>query len=872
MSLINIIFIASTVVLAVTCLFKLRTSQANHSKLLEKTEESFEELVSSRGVPIAHLSEEAQLLASQSCATHTSKKGKLISFEESAVLLLRSVDSIVSPFNSAAYKSVPAILTTIGILGTFVGITLGLGSLGGMSNDSSKLVEQAMGLIEGLGTAFLTSIAGMAASFLFMLYLSWAIAAQAKRRNALLLKIQQSSKLISGNDLLHQLVEHQKESKSDLLDFSELTSAIQQLVAKPSAMSATEYQDISSRNSQAVEASLDKLKSALSLELKSLQQDEQLLANTISQNISESLKTELTAPISQELSKITAKVGAIDTLVDKTVTHDQLEESLSRSVTAPTTQKLDEIVTENRQINEAMFSLSNVLESLSKSQASPLTEEQLVSALNRELEQPIGMRLDQSIQASGELNINVTELVETTSKLVSSSLTQAQLSKALQDEVQSPLSTRLDQSIQASGELNINVAELVETTSKLASSSLTQEQLSKALQDEVQNPISTLLDQSNVTAAEIKLGIEELSRSRMEEFEHLVEKMGEEVVEPVTSELSETNKVVSRFADVTDDLTKQVEVSNAEMTKATAELVKFQTDTLGKLDSFAGSLDRSLNEFAENSTKALSEISEEVTGIVKLGNESIEKQTVAFSTIIADSKEMFNEQATTLRSVGDESAKLMSTARQELETGLGDIDSKVSRMSSTVQTELESFRDAYQASLTHYFTEQNRLLDESLNEQKSGLNDVVDNFRGVFEEEYTKRKELLEDLDKQFIQLAEAAERVQSMAKAMGLEKASWASEIQLVQQSIGRQVADLGKAFAESSTQFAAVASQMRPEMDDYFKRANKSVEEYFTVFDATSSRIYGRLDRAVDLMSTVIEEAQHEKAALTDKKGQVA
>ncbi|GAM73606.1 putative membrane protein [Vibrio ishigakensis] len=657
-------------------------------------------------------------------------------------------------------------------MGTFVGITLGLGSLGGMSNDSSKLVEQAMGLIEGLGTAFLTSIAGMAASFLFMLYLSWVIAAQAKRRNTLLLKMQQSSKLMSGNDLLHQLVEHQKESKSDLLDFSELTSAIQQLVAKPSAMSAAEYQEISSRNSHSLEVSLDKLKSALSHELKSLQQDEQLLANAISHKFSESLKTEVTAPISQELSTITTKVGAIDTLVDKTLTHDQLEESLVRSVTAPTTHKLDEIVTENRQINEAMFSLSNVLESLSQSQASPLTEEQLINALQVELQQPLNTRLDQS----------------------------------------------------------------------------------------------------NSTAAEIKHGIEELSRSRMEEFEHLVEKMGEEVVEPVTSELSETNKVVSRFADVTDDLTKQVEVSNSEMTKATAELVKFQTDTLGKLDSFAGSLDRSLNEFADSSTKALSEISEEVTGIVKLGNESIEKQTIAFSTIIADSKDMFDEQATTLRSVGDESAKLMSSARQELETGLGDIDSKVSRMSNTVQTELESFRDAYQASLTEYFEEQNRLLDESLNEQKSGLNEVVDNFRGVFEEEYTKRKELLEDLDKQFIQLAEAAERVQSMAKAMGLEKASWASEIQLVQQSIGRQVADLGKAFAESSTQFAAVASQMRPEMDDYFKRANKSVEEYFTAFDATSSRIYGRLDRAVDLMSTVIEEAQHEKAALVVKKEQVA
>ncbi|GEM77847.1 hypothetical protein VSU01S_00920 [Vibrio superstes NBRC 103154] len=756
-------------------------------------------------------------------------------------------------------------------MGTFVGITLGLGALDGMSKDSSKLVEQAMGLMEGLGTAFLTSIAGMAASFIFMIILSWAIATQAKKRNALLLEIQQSSKLISGNDLLHQLVEHQKESKNDLADFSGLISAIQQLVAKPSALSASEYQEISARNTEIVEGRIDELKSAVSHELQSLQQDEQLLAKTIAQSLSDSLKTEVTQPIAHELSAITTKVSVIDALVEKTVTQEQFEESLSHSVTVPTVHKLEEVITENRQMNEAMFALSSVLENFSESQATPLTEEQLVDALKKELAEPIGIRLSQNNQTTHEVSEGISELSVVMSQLVNSTLTQEQLINAMQAELEQPIRARLDQNNQTAHEISEGISELTEITSLMKGSALTYQQLSKVLQDEVQNPLSSRLDQNNETANEIKLGIEDLSRSRMEEFEHLVEKMGEEVVLPVTSELSETNKIVSRFADVTDELTTQVGESNIEMAKATAELVKFQNDTLGKLDSFAGSLDRSLNEFADNSTKALSEISEEVTGIVKLGNESIEKQTKAFSTIIADSKEMFDEQANTLRTVGDESAKLMSCARQELEAGLGDIDSKVARMSNTVQTELESFRDAYQANLTHYFEEQNRLLDDSLNEQKSGLNQVVENFRGVFEEEYTKRKELLNDLDQQFKQLADAADRVQSMAKAMGLEKATWASEIQLVQQSIGRQVTELGKAFSESSSQFVAVASQIRPEMDDYFKRANKSVEEYFSSFDATSSRIYGRLDRAVDLMSTVIEEAQHEKAELADKKEQV-
>ncbi|MDP5130933.1 MAG: hypothetical protein NWQ54_08610, partial [Paraglaciecola sp.] len=78
---------------------------------------------------------------------------------------------------------------------------------------------------------------------------------------------------------------------------------------------------------------------------------------------------------------------------------------------------------------------------------------------------------------------------------------------------------------------------------------------------------------------------------------------------------------------------------------------------------------------------------------------------------------------------------------------------------------------------------------------------------------------------------------------------------------SVGRQMAQLGLTFASASEEFKALSSQMRPEMDDYFKRANKSVSEYFNSFDATSSRIYSRLDSAVDLMMTVIQEAKQEK-----------
>ena len=300
------------------------------------------------------------------------------------------------------------------------------------------------------------------------------------------------------------------------------------------------------------------------------------------------------------------------------------------------------------------------------------------------------------------------------------------------------------------------------------------------------------------------------------------------------------------------------------MSKATATVENFELHTLKKLNDFAQSMDHSLNDFAINSTAALNSITQEVKGIVELGNASIEKQTASFSQMVSDSEVIFTQQSQTLIDLGANSAALMATARQELEAGLGDIDSKVINMSSTIQLELESFREEYQQKLTHYFNQQNTLLDHSLNAQRDGLNEVVGNFKAVFEDEYNKRSDLIEDLNTHHKQMIDVIERVQTMAKSLGLENTSWVDTLQLQSQHIGRQMADLGLVFSSASEEFKSLTGQMRPEMDDYFKRANKSAGEYFSSFDATSSRIYTRLDSAVDLMITVMEEAKQEKENL--------
>lgn len=65
----------------------------------------------------------------------------------------------------------PTLMTSLGILGTFVGVVIGL-----LHFDTSKIDESIPALLEGLKTAFLTSIFGMTAAMMFNVLDAWLFA------------------------------------------------------------------------------------------------------------------------------------------------------------------------------------------------------------------------------------------------------------------------------------------------------------------------------------------------------------------------------------------------------------------------------------------------------------------------------------------------------------------------------------------------------------------------------------------------------------------------------------------------------------------------------------------------------------------------
>ncbi|MGL5665288.1 MAG: hypothetical protein ACRDD9_04080, partial [Shewanella sp.] len=230
--------------------------------------------------------------------------------------------------------------------------------------------------------------------------------------------------------------------------------------------------------------------------------------------------------------------------------------------------------------------------------------------------------------------------------------------------------------------------------------------------------------------------------------------------------------------------------------------------------------------------------------------------------LIEGSSLAFKEQTYVLESVGEQASRLMTSAKEELKAGLGDIDTKVKSMSETVQRELEAFRLQYQENLSSYFEQQNDLLENSLSKQRNGLNEVVDNFRNVFENEYKARHNLLQELTAQYEKLEASAVTLERVAKAIGLSEASKMAELQDAANTMSRAIGQLKKEYAQASITFADVTENLPKAMDEYFTRANTSFEGFFKDFDQSASAIHNKLSQAAGyLISAQVQRRQREE-----------
>lgn len=261
--------------------------------------------------------------------------------------------------------------------------------------------------------------------------------------------------------------------------------------------------------------------------------------------------------------------------------------------------------------------------------------------------------------------------------------------------------------------------------------------------------------------------IRELQEKHGQAVDYLVTRLREELIEPVVERLDETAKLTKEASEAVKELKTDLGGITIGLAGAVETIRDFQTETLKDLKQFALDLRGILDQFSRDTNGVLVTVADEIKRAVAESIEAMKEQRKAFARsaaqaaatfvgireeleksldkqaelqkqMLEDAKQSFTYQSEKLKEIGDEAAKVMNHAAENLDATLQNIDEMLQKTRKTVQEELEKFRVEYQTALTKFFGDQNNLLEGTLGKQRDELEEVIAGLQRFFREDAPK--------------------------------------------------------------------------------------------------------------------------------------
>jgi hypothetical protein len=357
----------------------------NECKLTKGAIECITKNKSKQEIPIGQEKEEKEII--KWLSNHVDgqlESSRFVARKEHDLFVLLSYPTVLSkPVPRSTVYYVPTLLTTLGIFGTFLGISIGISgvNLENLGN-TEALLEAIAQLLSGMKTAFYTSLAGLFGAIPLMFIIAHQTKQKERYRNELRTKLSDVAFLETSERLLSRF-DHtsSRDAAKTLEDVAKNLKGLTQF--DPDAIG------------NAVKYALASEDSLLVQELKEIQklqkiQNEQFNPKFIAKAINQEIKLLIT-PISHKLEKIAHLVEnttSLPQLTPEAIATQTAEEF--RLIFASATQDLSRI----RQIQETQTQ----------------TVELLIRQLRSELIEPVAERLDQSANLTQEASEAVREL------------------------------------------------------------------------------------------------------------------------------------------------------------------------------------------------------------------------------------------------------------------------------------------------------------------------------------------------------------------------------------------------------------------------------------------------------------------------------
>ncbi|WGV23549.1 hypothetical protein [Halotia branconii] len=373
-------------------------------------------------------------------------------------------------------------------------------------------------------------------------------------------------------------------------------------------------------------------------------------------------------------------------------------------------------------------------------------------------------------------------------------------------------------------------------------------------------------------------------------LEELIKDLRIQVLEPIVVRLDKSAELTQQASTAVLTLHQELGGISQRLASSILTIQNFQQETLVQLQGFAHTLGQTLNQFQTDTKGVLQETAQEINQAVDHSIQGMTAQRSAFEAsavqaadtfrgireelqtalqeraaveqkmlqatqtgiiqILTQANRTFQEQTNTLKTVGNQASELMNDAKNNLLATLGNIDATLTATRHTVENDLTRFREEYQTNLQTFFERQNNLLERTLGKQRDGLSGVVNNLDQVFREEFKRRSELTQEVDKSMTKIQTSVEQINKLVIAAGLNDTERLMQLENLARGIGEQLQKLDNSYRNLNHKFDSSLQSWQSHLEGSMQRTVDLQVNFFKQADTSMAKVCGDLLKTAEVL----------------------
>ena len=699
--------------------------------------------------------------------------------------------------NLRFWNSVPALLVGLGILGTFVGMVWGLIPFSDVDfTDTNQIREAIKELLSGVSTAFVTSVWGMLASFLFNGLEKWGIGRVSRAIADLQHALDQIFTLTRAEEIAMRQQNELAQQTAALKSFStDLANRIK--IAMDSIMSErlenlhqslTQLHDQNTRGRQEI--------------IQELHNAPEAFSNAMAEQLAPSLNNLNTAVKELREQKEESATDAIRQLVE------EFQKSISGSITA----QMETLAEKVSQVSEGLITLPDQMT-------------RMIGGIQEQIDQARGLLTSTSEEQTGQMQNMMDGMLNTFQRTI--------------ETQQSGLSETTNQSIQM---LQSTIAELQQSITSTASQTATE---SEAMTNRMLELLESAANRTDEQFAQRMADMETVSNQSIQTLQTAIETQ--------QSGLSETtNRVNEEMMQIAGDIRNLLESAtnrtDEQLGQRMADIETVSNQSIQMLQSTITELQQSITSTALQTTKESEAMTSRMRELLESAANRTDEQ---LGQRMADIETVSNQSIQTLQTaIAELGQSITSTLNQQQQT-ISAITSQTTQASAEATDQMQRLVDRAATRLG----ESVQGAETSINMLLQQQGDQIEAFNAQIinsQETLTRSREMLEQMN------ASAASVRQLIETTRVLSRELMTGATQL--ESAGTNLTQASNAFNQENERYLTANRETTNQIQNVLGQSqqllNDSVQRFQTI-DNGLQGIFAEIEKGLNEYTTTTRES---------------